>query len=315
VNHSWQGRVDAPDQADTWRWHQVVRPLSTSSPPGIALLGFASDEGIRRNGGRPGAVAGPQALRASLANLPVMHTVPLYDAGDVACLEGALESAQDVYARQLTELLDAGHFPVGMGGGHEIAFASYLGLAAHLRGRRERVAIVNFDAHFDLREQPAPSSGTPFLQALHHAVRHDLDVRYFCLGVSDSANTRHLFASAERLGVAYLRDEELTPWALASACGRLSAWLREADWIYLSVCLDVLPQAVAPGVSAPSARGISLEVLETLLAVVMATGKTALADIAELSPGHDRDAATARVAARLLHRIASAHSPAAAAAM
>jgi formiminoglutamase len=303
MNHLWQGRVDLPHQTDTLRWHQVIEPIKPARRPGIALLGFASDEGIRRNGGRIGAAQGPASLRSSLANLPLVHSAPLYDAGDVSCVDGNLEGAQGEYARRLANLLDDGHFPLGLGGGHEIGFATYLGLITHLRGRRERVAIVNFDAHFDLRRQAKASSGTPFLQALDHAAYHGMDVRYFCVGVSESANTPHLFATARAFGVRYLRDDELASWTVGTACDRLTTWLAEVDLIYLSLCLDVLPQAVAPGVSAPSARGVAPEVLEALIDAVMSTGKTAVVDVAELSPAHDRDEATARVAARLLHRI------------
>lgn len=302
----WQGRIDQPQQADTLRWHQVVQPLMSTATPGVALLGLASDEGVRRNGGRPGAAQGPAALRATLANLPVWHRGPLYDAGDIACASGDLETAQAEYAARVAELLEAGHFPLGLGGGHEIAYASYLGLMTHLGRSAYRVGMVNFDAHFDLRTQALASSGTPFLQALNHAADQGRHVRYICLGASTTSNTQHLFTTADHRGVHYLRDEELAPWSLEDARHRVTAWLLEVDVVYLSLCLDVLPQSVAPGVSAPSARGVGLEVVEALLDVVLAPGKTFVADIAELSPPHDRDAATARVAARLLHRIAGA---------
>src|SRR5690606_40735693 len=54
----------------------------------------------------------------------------------------------------------------------------------------KRIAIVNLDAHFDLRESSVASSGTPFLQAIKHARAHGIALDYFCLGVSESANTR-----------------------------------------------------------------------------------------------------------------------------
>ena len=302
----WQGRIDQPQQADTLRWHQVVQPLAAPATPGIALLGLASDEGVRRNGGRPGAAQGPDVIRAAASNLPVWHRGPLYDAGDVVCAGGDLETAQREYAARISALLEGRHFPLGLGGGHEIAYPSYLGLIDHLGCRAPRIGIVNFDAHFDLRAQALPSSGTPFLQILDHALHHGHDVRYMCLGVSAAANTRHLFSTAESRGVRYLRDEQLAPWALESARQLVAQWLTEVDFVYLSLCLDVLPQSVAPGVSAPNARGVGIETLEALVDVVLSTGKVVIADIAELSPPHDRDAATARVAARLLHRIAGA---------
>ena len=56
---AWTGRIDPEDGGGEWRWHQVVRCIDLSQSPasgrGPALVGFASDEGVRRNGGRPGA--------------------------------------------------------------------------------------------------------------------------------------------------------------------------------------------------------------------------------------------------------------------
>jgi formiminoglutamase len=59
-----------------------------------------------------------------------------------------------------------------------------------------------------------------------------------------------------------------------------------------------------PGVSAPAARGVSLEVIEPLVDVICASGKLALFDIAELNPSLDIDQRSARVAARLVARVA-----------
>lgn len=307
----WSGRIDPSTTGDARRWHQVVQPVEANVLPGVAVLGFACDEGIRRNGGRVGAAAGPLALRSMLSNLPVLNESPLYDAGDVACADGDLESAQLRYAEQMAQLLDAGHLPVGLGGGHEIAFATYQGLARHLlhgsrATRPSRVAIINLDAHFDLRKQEQGSSGTPFLQAIEHAAQHGLALEYFCLGVSASANTRLLFHTADEHAVYYRHDDELTLLSLSQQLDALQTRLHAVDVIYLSICLDVLPAAMAPGVSAPSARGLPMEVIEPLLASIAATGKVAVVDVAELSPPLDRDNSTARVAARLIHRVTHA---------
>lgn len=304
---AWQGRVDSTFDIESMRWHQVVQPAAAHSLPGIALLGFACDEGIRRNGGRVGAAQGPIALRRMLSNLPALGAIPLYDAGDVACESEDLEAAQHCFADRLTALLDAGHWPIGLGGGHEIGFASYLGLAQHGRDGPGRMAIVNFDAHFDLRESTTPNSGTPFLQAIEHARRHGLTLDYICLGVSESANTARLFRTAKWTGTRYRLDRELTSTNVSDRTAELELWLEPADAIYLSICLDVLPPSLAPGVSAPSARGVGIEVVEALLTAVMKTGRVKLCDIAEYSPPFDRDGTTARVAARLVHQMALNH--------
>lgn len=302
----WSGRVDLPEDASTRRWHQWVRALTAQTAPGIALLGFACDEGVRRNHGRIGAAEGPAALRRMLSNLPVLDDTPLYDAGTVACTDGDLEATQVRYAEAMAGLLDAGHLPVGLGGGHEIAYASYLGLAQHLRARRPRVAIVNIDAHFDLRRQEQGSSGTPFLQAIEQARAHGLPLDYLVYGVSAAANTRVLFDTADALGVHYVPDDALGLLDLPQRLAELRAKLADVDVIYLTIDIDGLPQAMAPGVSAPAARGVPLEVVEPLLDTVAATGKLRLMDVAELSPPLDRDHVTARVAARLIHRVTHA---------
>lgn len=72
----WQGRVDSVDDQEAFRWHQIVREVAPGARPGIALAGFASDEGVRRNGGRAGAAGGPAALRRALSNLPVTNALP-----------------------------------------------------------------------------------------------------------------------------------------------------------------------------------------------------------------------------------------------
>ena len=302
----WSGRVDQPEEASTRRWHQWVRAVDAGAAPGVALLGFACDEGVRRNHGRLGAKEGPAALRKMLSNLPTLDDTPLYDAGTVHCDDGDLVAAQERYAETLAALLDCGHFAVGMGGGHEIAFASWLGLAKHLGARKPRVAIINIDAHFDLRQQVEGSSGTPFLQAIEHARTLGIDLQYHVYGISAAANTRVLFDTADRLGVHYVRDDEIGILNLQQHIADLQARLSDVDVIYQTIDIDGLPHAMAPGVSAPAARGVPMEIVEPLLDAVAATGKLRLLDVAELSPPLDRDNVTARVAARLIHRVSHA---------
>jgi formiminoglutamase len=218
---------------------------------GRGLLGLASDAGVRRNHGRVGAAAGPRALRKYLSNL-AWHgdaAASLYDAGDVACTEDELEATQADYARQAAQLLRAGHRVIGLGGGHEIAWASYQGIAAAFAGERKlaRLGVVNFDAHFDLRQPEPPdhgSSGTPFLQIAAARAASGLDFRYLCLGISETANTPALFAQAAKLGVEHVADVDVGD---ASAESTLRDFVASCEGIYLTFCLDVLPPAVGAG--------------------------------------------------------------------
>lgn len=309
ANHNsmdlWQGRIDP--EADSPRWHQRIQELSADSQPGVALLGFASDEGVRRNHGRVGAVNGPLAMRKALANLAWHRQGAAYDAGDVVCADGDLESAQTRLGHNVCALLDAGHLPVVLGGGHEVAFGSWQGIAEHLAGGTPRMAaprigIINFDAHFDLRDPAhARSSGTPFAQIAEQCAARGWPFAYACLGVSRASNTRALFQRAAELDVLVREDREIREGSLPTLSVELSAFIAGCDAIYLTIDVDVLPACEAPGVSAPAARGVPLALLEPLLETVRDSGKLRLMDLAELNPEHDIDSRTAKVAARLIH--------------
>ncbi|MCH8550756.1 MAG: formimidoylglutamase [Natronospirillum sp.] len=301
----WTGRMD--QQPDSERWHQQVKPWQHNASPGFALLGFASDEGVRRNQGRIGAAAGPAAIRRALASLAVHDSRPLYDAGDVVCANGDLPGAHERLASSVAQLLDSGQKPMVMGGGHEIAFGTWSGLARHLGSntdRTPRIGIINFDAHFDLRPlSEAPSSGTPFSQIAEQCRQRGWPFHYACLGVSRAANTRALFNRADELGVVYREDQTMTQSTLPELHSLLDDFMADCDALYLTLCLDVFPAAQVPGVSAPAARGVALDLIEPLLRQIARSGCLAAADIAELNPDYDIDQRSARVAARCLHTL------------
>ncbi|VXA76879.1 MULTISPECIES: formimidoylglutamase [Aeromonas] len=301
----WQGRQDPEDGELALRWHDKVQdwPLSGTAEPGVALVGFACDEGVRRNKGRVGAAGAPLAIRKLLANSAWHLTRPVYDSGDLTCDDGDLDAAHALLAERVASLLDEGHFPLVLGGGHEVAFGSWSGLNRHLAGQG-RVGIINFDAHFDLRRKvEQASSGTPFFQIAEQCTVQGTPFHYACLGVAETANTQALFVRADELGVWYALDEAMTQAAVPELLNGLDAFIAQCDHLYLTIDLDVLPGAVMPGVSAPAARGVELAVIEPLIAHIRASGKLRLADLAEYNPNLDQDNRSARVAARLVHQL------------
>ncbi|MFC5707093.1 formimidoylglutamase [Aeromonas eucrenophila] len=299
----WQGRQDPEDGELALRWHDRVRPWQEDVAPGVALVGFACDEGVRRNKGRVGAASAPQAIRKMLANSAWHLSQPVYDSGDLACEDGDLDAAHDRLAERVARLLGEGHFPLVLGGGHEAAFGSWSGLNRHLK-QQGKVGIINLDAHFDLRMKlEQASSGTPFFQIAEQCAAQGTAFHYACLGVAETANTAALFARAESLGVWHVLDEAMTQADLPELLNGLDAFIARCDHLYLTIDLDVLPGAVMPGVSAPAARGVELAVIEPLIAHIRASGKLRLADLAEYNPSLDQDNRSARVAARLVHQL------------
>ncbi|QNS08087.1 formimidoylglutamase [Streptomyces xanthii] len=305
----WSGRDDGPG-AEHLRWHHAVELDAELTEPGdLAFVGFACDEGVRRNKGRQGAAQGPAALRQALASMALPKPLRAFDAGDVSVdgtADDALETGQQRLGSAVAHLVDRGHRVVVLGGGHEVAFGTYSGLEQTRAVRAGgRLGVLNLDAHFDLRDDVRPSSGTPFLQMAQSEARHGRDLNYWVLGISQAGNTQALFRTAQSLGVRYLPDTECGVLDATRVDAFVDAFLASCELVHLTIDLDVLPAAVAPGVSAPAAYGVPMEVVERVCARVARSGKLVVVDVAELNPEFDVDGRTARAAARLVHRTAT----------
>lgn len=304
----WSGRVDQEQPAElALRLHQIIQPLEQATESGIAILGFCSDEGVRRNHGRVGAAHAPNQIRPLLANLPWLSHECVYEAGNVVCHAQQLERAHQDLAIRVSHLLKLGHLPVVLGGGHEVAYGSWLGLAQYLEQQgmqAPKVGIINFDAHFDLRsDTQGCNSGTPFYQIAQGAQQRGWPFHYCCLGISEMANTQALFKRADDWQVTYRLDRHMTLNHLSQAREQLAQFIADCSILYLTFDLDVLPASVASGVSAPAPCGVSLEVIEVLLNDIRTSGKLRLVDIAEYNPQYDQDKQTARVVARLFYTL------------
>ncbi|MEN7549573.1 formimidoylglutamase [Rapidithrix thailandica] len=309
----WQGRIDVPDGQEGYRWHQYVKlldlkqeriRLTESAKNTIAFLGFASDEGVRRNKGRTGAVIGPDHLRKALANLALHKSekFALYDAGDVGIENQQLEFSQELLGEKVAKLLSLKVTPVLLGGGHEIAYGHFLGLRKHIP-QTESIGIINFDAHFDLRSyETEMSSGTPFRQIADLCKEQNQDFHYCCFGIQETGNTQALFRKAEELGVNYYHHHQCQWHNIHYLEEQLTAFIQKTDHLYVTIDLDAFSAAYAPGVSAANGLGIHPEIALHLLQKIIESGKLLSLDIAELSPIHDIDQRTAKLAAQMIFR-------------
>ncbi|MDR3441785.1 MAG: formimidoylglutamase [Legionella sp.] len=297
----WQGRKDTVSAERFFQ--KIIFPEQQtdliSKEKKTIFLGFASDAGVKRNQGRPGAQLGPDQIKTQLAKLPCPNDKTYVDLGTVVCEEDELELAQSQFASVINFCHQQGHQTIALGGGHEIAWAHYQGLAP----RYNKLGIINFDAHFDLRPytngQPG-TSGTPFSQIAAWCEENKRRFEYCCLGIQKMGNTPSLFERAAELNVSYLSAEELYEKNLAWHQAFLDDFMLHVDHIYLTICLDVLAECFAPGVSAPQPLGLTPWQILPLLKYIMQSGKVVSLDIAELSPPLDQNQKTARLAALII---------------
>ncbi|MFB9861494.1 formimidoylglutamase [Salinicoccus siamensis] len=285
--HQYTGRVDDPDMKE--RIHQHMSGWTeTVRGDAPVFIGFRSDEGVRRNKGRPGAHLGPVKVREKLASLP--WTAPIYDYGSIVG-DTDLEGSQAALGRAVYRVLHNKQFPLIIGGGHETLYGHYLGVRAAYPDKR--IAVLNFDAHFDLRDE-RPSSGTMF----HQILSADQAIDYYVVGIQPPGNTKSLFDAADRFGVKYAEMETVRKTTIFE---EMLAELAEYDAVFATLCMDSVQQGVAPGTSAPSADGYTAAEIHDMVGKMAELTNLVSFDISEVSPPLDVDDRTSSLAASLFH--------------
>ncbi len=272
-----------PEPIDDSRFASMI----SRSPGGcqIALLGLADDHGIRLNHGRIGAAEGPRAFRAALARYGASDAAGIawprvYDAGDVVGVPG---ESLDAMHRRVTEAAAAIHelglLPIAIGGGHDLTFPFVRALAQRVPPPA-RLTGVYFDAHLDVRE--SPGSGMPFRRLVEDCGVRALHVH----GLNPLVNSQsHLDWFQAHAGHVEHDTTPDDPWP-------------EGD-LLVSLDLDVIDQAHAPGVSAMNPAGWSPLLAQRWARAAGRHPRVRCFDIMELSPPHDEFGRTARLAAHL----------------
>lgn len=308
---TWAGRIDSRSDFDQFRYHQAVQCLNLKdfkTKNQTVLLGFASDIGVERNGGRVGASKGPDHFRKAIGSL-CWHgsTDGFVDAGNIISENKDLETGHAELGKAVHHILESENKPFIIGGGHETAFGHFSGIASFLKQNKPdaKLGILNIDAHFDLRPHNGIAhSGSPFLQAHEHAEHIDLDLKYFVYGINQDNNTKSLFNKADELGADYCLNTEIFNEEKKSL-NIVREFIKDRDFIYLTICLDVFETAIALGVSAPAWNGLKLNHALNLINLVKESGKLISADICELNPDFDQNGQTAKTAGSLFSAVVS----------
>jgi formiminoglutamase len=304
------GRIEAysgrKSELNNQYWHEEIEAahiedVNSKKNINIGLVGYVCDEGVQRNQGRIGARKGPKSVRNKLGKLPIHHTTKkIIDFGDVICLDTYLEDCQKALSKTISALIKQHVLPVAIGGGHDIAYANFNGIKDAIKNiSKNKIGIINFDAHFDLRAvETAANSGTPFNQILSE----NDTVSYFAIGIQQQSNTKELFEIAEKHKVSYVSNFECETFN-ENLKRKLNAFIKNVDYLYITIDLDGFSSAYAPGVSAPSSLGFTPHFAYKVLTFLFESKKVISCDIAELNPDFDTDEQTASLAAKLIDYI------------
>lgn len=276
----------------------------------IAVVGVPFDTGVSY---RPGARFGPAHVRESSRLLrpfnPVQDVEPfstqqVVDAGDIAANPFNIEEAVLQIEAGARALSVDGTRLVAIGGDHTIA----LPLLRNIARLHGPVAVLHFDAHLDTWDTyfGAPMThGTPFRRASEEGL---LDLTA-CLhvGTRGPLYGRKDLTDDARLGFALIGSHEFETDGLERIIERMLVRIGDRP-VYVSVDIDVLDPAHAPGTGTPEAGGMTSR---ELLAMIRALSNTRIvgADVVEVAPAYDHAQLTGIAASHVIYELISAMAP------
>ena len=249
---------------------------------------------------RTGARFAPTAIREASQNIETysfitshdMEKIGIHDLGDLDILADVGETLERLRL-VAGELLEAGKTPVFIGGEHTIT----LGVAYALKNP-EKLAIVSFDAHLDLRNEYLGQkfSHTTFMRRLNEQVKPKKIIE-----VGTRAVCEEEIEYSENTGISYITSLEIHREGLKKTKEKIKKLLEDVENVYLSIDLDVLDPSYAPAVQNPEPEGISPYILHELIAETCKKPIMGF-DLVEVAPNYD-NGITAIQAARTIFEV------------
>ena len=272
----------------------------------VAIIGVPFDAGTSY---RPGARFGPQAVRQASRQLrtnyhPNYDVEPfkvqqVADAGDITCNPFNIDEAIKQIEDGATDLLNKVGSIITIGGDHTIALPL---LRAVNKKCGQPVALVHFDAHLDTWDTyfGAPyTHGTPFRRAREEGLF--LDDASMHVGIRGPLYSRDDLKEDEDLGFKIIHCDDFQTQSIDQIVKRIRDRVGDNP-LYLSIDIDVLDPAHAPGTGTPEIAGMTsremLNVLRGLSGMNLVS-----ADVVEVAPAYDHAELTSTAAATIVYEL------------
>jgi agmatinase len=303
------GPVDAtlvPRYAGEATFARLPR-LDEVSQADVAILGVPFDSGVSY---RPGARFGPSHIRESsrllrpynpALQVPVFASQQVADAGDLAVNPFNIDDAIGAIERGARALLERTRFVLTLGGDHTVALPMLRAVSA-VHGP---VAVVHFDAHLDTWDTyfgAAYTHGTPFRRAAEEGLLDQTGCLH--VGIRGPLYTDADLDQDSELGFQVIAAPDVEQLGVPGMVERIAQRVGDRP-VYVSIDIDVLDPAHAPGTGTPEAGGLtSRELLATLRS--FARLNLVGADIVEVAPAYDYAQITGIAAAHVGYELLSA---------
>jgi len=272
----------------------------------IVIIGCPQDEGVRRNNGRVGAAAAPDAVRRQFYKLtPFNIKKKIFDLGNIN-VAGSLEEIHDTHFAVVKRVLEDKKRIIVIGGGNDISYPDGVAMA-EVFGPEWWIAI-NVDAHLDVRIADQRNSGTPYRQLLEE--EHLRAAYFYEVGYQSHLCSPIYYEYIRDLGVNRISLELLRSRSEADI--ELKEQIRQ-EFIghssslntFFGFDMDAVRSADAPGTSAPSPLGLRAGEFIQLVKYAASLANTKIIEFSEVNPTYDIDNRTAKLVAIGMHRFCS----------
>ncbi|PQZ60056.1 MULTISPECIES: agmatinase [unclassified Microbacterium] len=270
----------------------------------IAVVGIPFDSGVSY---RPGTRFGPSHVRESSRLLrpynPAQDVSPfaiaqVVDAGDIPVNPFDLTEAVSEVERAALALGEQVRRIVTIGGDHTVALPLLRAVAA----KHGPVAVLHFDAHLDTWDTyfGAPiTHGTPFRRASEEGL---IDLTASChVGTRGPLYSKQDLEDDERLGFSIVSSEYIEEHGVEAGIARILQRIGDKP-LYVSIDIDVLDPAHAPGTGTPEAGGLTSRELLRILRALKSQNIVG-ADVVEVSPAYDHAQITGIAASHVVYEL------------
>jgi len=278
----------------------------------FALVDYPDDEGIKLNGGRPGAATAPKLIRQFLYKMTPTSTdysSKFIDLGDLLP-QNEMEFRHQQARENAAKLFHHQTRLISVGGGHDYGFSDAAAFVSSARVRfKKKPIVINFDAHLDVRpvKEKQFHSGTPFYRLLNEFPQDSFEL--IEIGLQPQCNSPHHrdWAKARGAKLFYLDEIEESGWEKIWWNSSLKT-VDKTTPVYVSFDIDALQAADGGGASQAWSSGLSLADCQKFLKKLYQNAHVQGFGVYEVSPPFDRDFQTSKTAALLIHQFLFAYA-------